>query len=111
MLKTIASAAAFAFVLAQVSILSSKPSAALTISKCTRSAEGLIVCTPVCPAGGQSGNAVPVPPPGTLASLLAEGYEIDGIDSPGGGNIILRKKIELHTHIHLRSRRARLAYR
>jgi hypothetical protein len=47
---------------------------------------------PACPVQGQSGDAVRAAPPGTLASLLADGYEIVQIVVSGGGTIVLRKK-------------------
>jgi hypothetical protein len=67
----------------------SAESASLMITKCTQSTDGTRVCQPVCPI--QGGDAAPAPP-GTLASLLAEGYEILHLEIPGGGTVILRNK-------------------
>jgi hypothetical protein len=92
MLRTIAVGAALGCMSAQALILLSNPVASMTISRCTRSPGGTLVCQPACPVQGQSGDAARAPLPGTLASLLAEGYEIVHIVVPGGGRIILRKK-------------------
>jgi hypothetical protein len=82
--------ASFGWVTALALILScSDAEAGLQINKCTQSTDGTRVCQPACPI--QGGDAAPVPP-GTLASLLAEGYEIIYLEIPGGGTVILRKK-------------------
>jgi hypothetical protein len=82
----------FGWVMALALILSCNPaaSASLTINKCTRSSDGALVCQPTCPI--QNSDAAPAPP-GTLASLLAEGYDIVSITVPGGGVLILRKRL------------------
>jgi hypothetical protein len=83
--------ASFGWVTALALILSCSPatSGSLTINKCMQSTDGTRVCQPACPI--QGGDAAPAPP-GTLASLLAEGYEIHHLVVPGGGTVILRKK-------------------
>jgi hypothetical protein len=91
MLRAIAAGAALGCVSAQALMLSGIPAASLTISKCTRSTDGTLVCQSACPVQGQSGDAVRAPPPDTLASLLADGYEIVQFVL-GGGTIVLRKK-------------------
>jgi hypothetical protein len=91
MLRTIAAVVALGCVSAQALMLSSNPAASMTINKCRRSSDGTLVCEPACPVQGQSGDAAPSPLPGTLAALLAEGYEIIHIVVPRGGTIILRK--------------------
>jgi hypothetical protein len=92
MLRTIAACVASGCVSAQALMLSGIPAASMTINKCTRSSDGTLVCQPACPVQGQSSDAVRAPPPGTLASLVADGYEIVHIVVPGGGTIVLRKK-------------------
>jgi hypothetical protein len=83
--------AAFACLTALALILSYSPagSQSLTIDKCTQLTDGTRVCQHACPI--QGGDAAPAPP-GTLASLLAEGYGISSLRVPGGGVIILRKR-------------------
>jgi hypothetical protein len=71
---------------------SGTPAASMTINKCTRSNDGTLLCQLACPIQEQSGDALRAPPPGTLASLLADGYEIVHMVVPGGGTIALRKK-------------------
>jgi hypothetical protein len=96
MLRTIAAGVAFCCISFQALILSSSPATSITMSRCTRSSDGTRVCT-TCPANGRSDNAATAPSPGTLASLLAEGYEIIQVGVRGmvrgGGTIILRKKL------------------
>jgi hypothetical protein len=96
MLRTIAAGVAFCCISFQELILSSSPAASITISRCTRSTDGTRVCT-TCPANGRSDDAATAPSPGTLASLLAEGYEIIQVGAremlSGGGTIVLRKKL------------------
>jgi hypothetical protein len=91
MLKTIATGVTLGCVAAQTLILSSNPAASLTITRCTPSTGGALVCT-TCPVHGPGIDVLPAPPPGTLASLLAEGYEITSVREPGGGGIVVLRK-------------------
>jgi hypothetical protein len=95
MRKIMIAGIAFSWVTAQALISSSNQAASqsLTIKKCTRSSDGALVCQPACPAQTRGGDAALEPPPGTLASLLAEGYGIIHLTVPGGGVLILRKKL------------------
>jgi hypothetical protein len=90
MLRTIAPGIALGCVVAQALIFSTNSAAQIAISKCTPSTDGTIVCQPTCPVQGQGDDAAP-PPPGSLASLLTEGYGIVQMQIPGG-TLILRKK-------------------
>ncbi|MBV8919781.1 hypothetical protein [Bradyrhizobium sp.] len=92
MLRTIAAGCCISL---QALILSSSPVTSMTISRCTQSTDGTRVCT-TCPANARSDDAATAPS-GTLASLLAEGYEIIQVGARGmllgGGTIILRKEL------------------